>query len=63
MPAFRRAIELDPGFALAYSMLGRMYAETEESELSAVNSAKAYQLRDRASDEERYWISASYENR
>jgi len=60
-PFFKRAIEIDPKFAMAYSVLGRVYGDLGESELSAESSTRAYELRDRASDEERYWIDASYE--
>ena len=61
MPFLKRALEIDPKFAMAYSLLGRVYGDLGESELSAESSAKADELRDRASDEERYWIAASYE--
>jgi DNA-binding winged helix-turn-helix (wHTH) protein/tetratricopeptide (TPR) repeat protein len=61
LPFLKRAIEIDPKFAMAYSVLGRAYGDIGEAELSAKNSTMAYELRDRASDEERYWISASYD--
>ena len=61
VPFLKRALEIDPKFAMAYSLLGRVYGDLGESELSAESSAKAYELRVRASDEERYWIAASYE--
>jgi hypothetical protein len=38
-----------------------MYGNFGESVLSAENASKAYQLRDHASDEERFFISASYD--
>ena len=43
----KRAIEIDPKFAMAYAYLGRQYADLGESELGAQNIAKAYELRDR----------------
>jgi eukaryotic-like serine/threonine-protein kinase len=58
---FQRAIELDPNFASAYAALGRMYGDIGESALSAESTSKAYQLRDRASDQERFFISISYD--
>jgi DNA-binding winged helix-turn-helix (wHTH) protein/predicted Zn-dependent protease len=61
VPFFRRAIEIDPNFASAYATLGRMYGDIGESMLSAVNTSKAYQLRDRASDQEKFFISLSYD--
>jgi len=61
VPFFRRAIEIDPNFASAYAALGRMYGDIGESVLSAVNTSKAYQLRDRASEQEKFFISLSYD--
>ena len=57
MPFFRRAIEIDPNFAMAYATLGRMYGDIGESALSAESTSKAYQLRDRASDQEKFFIT------
>jgi eukaryotic-like serine/threonine-protein kinase len=61
VPFFKQAIEIDPNFAMAYALLGRMYGDIGESVLSAENTSKAYGLRDRGSDQERFFISASYE--
>ncbi|MGA8673454.1 MAG: winged helix-turn-helix domain-containing protein [Terracidiphilus sp.] len=60
---FKHAIELDSKFASAYAALGLMYAIDGESGLSAQNTTKAYELRDRASDNERFFITASYDLR
>ena len=62
VPFFRRAIEIDPNFASAYAALSRMYADIGESILSAQNASRAYQLRDRASDQEKFFISVNYES-
>ena len=61
VPSFQRAIELDPTFASAYAALGRMYGDIGESALSAKNTDRAYQLRDRATDQERFFISLTYD--
>jgi DNA-binding winged helix-turn-helix (wHTH) protein/tetratricopeptide (TPR) repeat protein len=61
VPFFLRAIEIDPNFSSAYVTLGRMYGDIGESGLSAVNTSKAYELRDRTSDQEKFFISLSYE--
>jgi len=61
IPHFNRAIEIDPKFALAYAALGRMYDDLGEPELSAENTTKAYELRDRVSDREKFFIGASYD--
>jgi predicted Zn-dependent protease len=46
---------------VAYASLGRVYGDIGESALSAENTSKAYILRQRASDEERFFITASYD--
>ncbi len=61
LPFFRRAVEIDPNFASAYAALGRMYGDIGESALSAKNTSRAYELRDRASDQEKFFISVTYE--
>ena len=61
VPLYQRAIELDPQFAMAYAMLGRLYGDIAESSLSAEATTKAWQLRSRASDRERFFIDASYD--
>jgi DNA-binding winged helix-turn-helix (wHTH) protein/tetratricopeptide (TPR) repeat protein len=61
VPLLQRAIELDPRFAMAHAFLGRVYADTGESRLSAESTQRAYELRDRASEQERFFISFSYD--
>ena len=60
VPFFRRAIELDPQFALAYARLGTVYANLGQADESRKMSAKAYELRDKVSEVERYYIEARY---
>ena len=60
IPFLKHAIELDPNFALAYAMLGRFYADIGESGAAANYSRKAYELRDRASELEKFLISTHY---
>jgi serine/threonine protein kinase len=61
VPFFRRAIEIDPQFAMAYADLGLAYSDTGESVLSAESTTKAWQLRDRVSDREKFFIDFIYE--
>ena len=61
LPLLKRAVEIDPNFALAQSTMGREYADLDESDLSAESATKAWQLRDHASDRERFLITANYE--
>ncbi|MDQ2949479.1 MAG: protein kinase [Acidobacteriota bacterium] len=58
---FRRAIELDPEFALAYAWLGRGYADSGEQTLAMENIRHAYRLRDTASDKENFFITYKYD--
>jgi eukaryotic-like serine/threonine-protein kinase len=57
LPFFRRATEIDPGFAMAHASLGRIYADLDESDLSAKSILTAWQLRDRTSDPEKFFIT------
>ncbi len=61
VPLYQRAVEIDPQFAMAYAMLGRLYGDLAESRLSAESTTKAWQLRSRASNRERFFIDASYD--
>jgi serine/threonine protein kinase/Tfp pilus assembly protein PilF len=60
IPFLRRAIELDPNFAVAYAVLGVTYSNLSQPSLSADNLKKAYELRERVSEKERLRISAYY---
>jgi serine/threonine protein kinase/tetratricopeptide (TPR) repeat protein len=60
IPFLKRAIELDPDFALACAALGMAYKNLSEPTLATENLRKAYELRDRVSEREKYQISASY---
>ncbi len=61
MPFFRRAVEIDPQFAMAYAVLGLGYSDLGESVLSAESTTKAWQLRNRVSERERYFIDFLYD--
>ena len=60
IPHLRRAIELDPTFAMAHAQLSAVYANTGQSALAPEFSRKAFELRDRVSDRERFFISWRY---
>ena len=60
IPFLKRAIELDPNFAMAYVGLAVEYSNLGRASLAADNAKKAYELRDRVSDREKYRISAFY---
>jgi len=60
IPFFRRAVEIDPNFALAYARLGTVYFNLGEDELAVQHQKKAFELRDHVSERERFYISAHY---
>ncbi len=61
IPFYKRAIELDPTFAMAYANLGTVYGDLlEEPGRSAENVTKAFELRDRVSEHERFSITSTY---
>jgi len=57
---FRRALELDPTFAVAYADLGTVYCNLGEAGLCAEYTTKAYELRQRATEKERFYIESNY---
>ena len=61
IPFFKRAIEIDKNFALAYAWLGRTYRNLGENETAADYTRKAYELREPTSEAERYFITASFD--
>src|SRR6266849_2136291 len=60
IPFYKQATELDPNFALAYARLGTIYANTGESGRGIEYETKAYELRDRVTERERFYIMAHY---
>jgi eukaryotic-like serine/threonine-protein kinase len=60
IPFFKRAVELDPNFALAYLALGTNYFNLAQTSLANANLNKAFELRDRVSERERDRITADY---
>jgi eukaryotic-like serine/threonine-protein kinase len=60
IPLLKHSIELDPKFAMAYAMLGTSYYNIGEKKLSAENTYKAYDLRARVSEWEKFYIESHY---
>lgn len=60
LPFFKRAIDLDPGFASAYLYLGIGDYNLGEVEEGNANIRKAFELRNRTSDREQLLISENY---
>jgi tetratricopeptide (TPR) repeat protein/predicted Ser/Thr protein kinase len=57
---FKRALELDPNFALAFDLLGIGYSNLNQPSLATYYTKKAFDLRDRVTEREKFEISADY---
>lgn len=60
IPLYKRAVELDPEFAIAYAALAITYGTAREDDLAARYSERAFALRERVTERERFYISNRY---
>jgi tetratricopeptide (TPR) repeat protein len=60
LPFFKRAVELDPNFAVAYAFMSAVYWDLNEVGRAAENARKAYALREKVSERERFYIEGRY---
>ena len=60
LPFFKRAVELDPNFSVAYAVMSVIYASLSEDGRSVENIRKAYDLREKVSERERFFIEGQY---
>ena len=60
LPFFKRAVELDPNFAMAYVQMSQIYFALNEGGRGAEYAAKAYQFREKVSEMERFQIEGNY---
>jgi serine/threonine protein kinase/tetratricopeptide (TPR) repeat protein len=60
IPHLKRAVELDPNFAMALAVLGVASNNTGNSKEAYVYLQKAFDVKDRASERERFYISSHY---
>jgi eukaryotic-like serine/threonine-protein kinase len=61
IPFYKQAIELDPNFALAYEWMGLSFNGLGQPSTDAYYTRRAYELRERTSGPEKYFISARYQ--
>jgi tetratricopeptide (TPR) repeat protein len=59
-PLFQRAIQLDPNLAMAYASLGTTFHNLGENELAAENTRRAFDLRAKVSEREKFYIESHY---
>jgi tetratricopeptide (TPR) repeat protein len=57
---FQQAIRLDPSFAMAHALMGTAYHNLGEKNLAAENTKKSFELRERVSEREKYYIESHY---
>ena len=62
IPFYKKALELDPDFALAYTELAVVYRNTDQWTLAADMTRKAYELREAVSESEKLRITYYYHN-
>jgi serine/threonine protein kinase len=60
LPFYKRAVELDPNFAMAYLAMSVVYHNMNEVTRSADNARRAFELREKVSERERFQIEARY---
>ncbi len=60
IPFYKHAIELDPNFAMAYARLGTIYSNLNQVDESEQYRKKAFDLKDRASELEKLYITSHY---
>ena len=60
IPFFKRAIELDPNFPMAYATLSIVHGFLQQPSLQLEYATKAYQLSDRVTEREKLRITAGY---
>ena len=60
LPFYKRAVEIDPNFALPYAGISVIYHNLNEVGRAAENARKAYDLRGKVSDRERFSIEGTY---
>ncbi len=60
IPFFQRAVSLDPNFAMAYARLASNYFNLNQTVRAAEASRKAFELRERVSEREKFYIASHY---
>jgi serine/threonine protein kinase/tetratricopeptide (TPR) repeat protein len=60
LPHLQRAVELDPNFAMALAVLGVANSNTGNARLTSEYVQKAFDVKDRASEREKFYISSHY---
>ena len=62
LPLLKRAVALDPNFAMAHAVLATVYSNLGDAALAADHAGKAHELREQVTERERFYIDSSYYN-
>jgi serine/threonine protein kinase/tetratricopeptide (TPR) repeat protein len=62
LPHLKRAVELDPNFAMAWATLGVVYNNLSRSSEAMDALKKGNEVRDRASEREKFYIQSHYDD-
>ena len=60
LPFLKRAVELDPNFAMPHTWISYAYWDLNEVGLAGENARKAYNLREKVSERERFSVEGNY---
>ena len=60
LPFLKRAVELDPNFAMPHTWMSYAYWDLNEVGLAGENARKAYNLREKVSERERFSVEGNY---
>jgi serine/threonine protein kinase/tetratricopeptide (TPR) repeat protein len=60
IPHLERAVQIDPNFAMAWAVLGVAHFNRTENKAGRESQQKAFDLKDRASEREKFYIAAHY---
>ena len=60
LPFFKRAVDLDPNFAMPYAAMASAYVNLSQAGRAAEGARKAYELRAKVSERERFYIEGAY---
>ena len=60
LASYERAVQLDPNFAMAHARMSTIYSNHRDPARSGDHARRAYELRDRVSERERFYIDARY---
>ena len=59
-PLLKQAVALDSSFAMAHAVLATVYSNLDDAAMASEHAKRAYALRDRVTERERFYVDSSY---